>query len=147
MAKLENVADYILYLDDINDNDGIGISNLKIQKLVYYCQGFYCAIFNKPFFDDEIVAWRHGPVVESLYHKFKQFANNKISINKAFDPSVLNDDEKELVEEVYSVFGQFTAWKLRDMTHDEPTWLTHESHGGVIPIEDMQVYFKTRLVA
>jgi uncharacterized phage-associated protein len=39
------------------------ISNLKLQKLLYYAQGFYLAIYGKALFEEDIVAWEHGPVV------------------------------------------------------------------------------------
>ena len=44
------------------------LSNLKLQKLLYYAQGHYLGDHAKPLFEDEIEAWVHGPVVRSIYH-------------------------------------------------------------------------------
>jgi uncharacterized phage-associated protein len=46
----------------------------------------------------------------------------------------------------YLVYGQFSAWKLRNMTHDEEPW--KDAHKGdiVIDLQDMKQYFKTQLV-
>jgi uncharacterized phage-associated protein len=46
---------------------------------------------------------------------------------------------------VYEVFGQFSAWKLRDMTHDEPPWKNNEINAGEISVNEMADYFKTRV--
>jgi len=143
MATAQDVAQYFLFLDD--QNDGNGISNLKLQKLSYYAQGFHLAIFDKDLFQEHISAWTHGPVVETLYHEFKGNGSSQISVNKNFNPNTLSTDEKELIEEVYDVFGQYSAWKLRDMTHTESPWIDHEAQGGVIPKEALKEYFKTRI--
>ena len=47
--------------------------------------------------------------------------------------------------QVYDVFGQFSAWKLRNMTHEESPWKNHEDSAEEIPFEEMQEYFKTRI--
>ncbi|SEQ25544.1 Uncharacterized phage-associated protein [Amphritea atlantica] len=143
MANLQDVAQYFLYLDGTNEGDGI--SNLKLQKLVYYAQGFYSAIFDKPLFNEDISAWTHGPVVPDLYHQYKQCGSNHIPPVNDFDASSLEKDELELIEEVFEVFGQYSAWKLRNMTHEESPWLDHEADAGVIPKKVITEYFKTRI--
>ncbi|WP_340124450.1 Panacea domain-containing protein [Methylobacter svalbardensis] len=143
MAKVEDIAECFLYLDDKNEGDGI--SNLKLQKLVYYAQGFYSAIFNKPLFNNDIAAWAHGPVVPDLYHAYKQHGSNRIPVPVGFDRSSLNSEEIELVEEVFEVFGQYSAWKLRNMTHEESPWLNHEIDAETIPLTEITEYFKTRI--
>ncbi len=143
MANLQDVAQCFLYMDGTNEGDGI--SNLKLQKLVYYAQGFYSAIFDKPLFNEEISAWTHGPVVPDLYHQYKHHGSNHIPPIDNFDTGSLTKDEFELIKEVYDVFGQYSAWKLRNMTHEESPWLDHEADAGVIPKEDISEYFKTRI--
>lgn len=143
MANIHDVAKCFLYLDDTNEGDGI--SNLKLQKLVYYAQGFFSAIFGKPLFNEEICAWAHGPVVPALYHQYKLFGSDHIPTPTDFDMSSLTQNEFELVEEVFEVFGQFSAWKLRNMTHEEAPWLNHELQAGEIPLPEITEYFKTRV--
>lgn len=143
MANVNDVAKCFLYLDDANEGDGV--SNLKLQKLVYYAQGFFSAIFDKPLFEDEISAWTHGPVIPALYHEYKMFGSNRIPVPSDFDKSSLSQDEFELIEEVFEVFGQFSAWKLRNMTHEEAPWLNHEKQAGEIPLSEITEYFKTRI--
>lgn len=143
MADLGNIVNCFLYLDDSNDGDGV--SNLKLQKLVYYAQGFYSAIFGKSLFENEIEAWTHGPVIPSLYHAYKHYGSNKITVPAGFDMQLLTQDEIDLVAEVYEVFGQYSAWKLRDMTHEESPWLNHESNASIIPKQEIFEFFKIRI--
>ena len=77
MADVFQVAAY--FLNKANSDDvGDLISNLKLQKLVCYAQGFALAIFERALYDDTIEAWQHGPVVLGLYHRFKTFGSGAI---------------------------------------------------------------------
>ena len=145
MVSAQNVAEYFLYSDGQTQSSE-GISNLKLQKLVYYAQGFYMAIFGEPLFDEEISAWTHGPVVESLYHTYKENGKNPIPAPEIFDSTeVFTDDQLRLLEEIEEVFGQFSAWALREMTHEEKPWKDHEELSDVIPKDEILEYFLTRI--
>ncbi|VAW66662.1 hypothetical protein MNBD_GAMMA08-928 [hydrothermal vent metagenome] len=143
MADVQDLARYFILLD--SQNEGDGISNLKLQKLVYYAQGFFCALYNAPIFENNIEAWTHGPVVPELYHHYKSHGSNPVPLNPQFDIQALNENEIELAVEIFEVFGQYSAWRLRDMTHEEPPWINHKDIAGIIPQEELAEYFKTRL--
>ncbi|HAS22646.1 MAG TPA: hypothetical protein DCR51_05795, partial [Idiomarina loihiensis] len=59
MANSADVARYLIKIS--NDEDEGSISNLKLQKLMYYAQGLSLALFERPLFDGNIEAWTHGP--------------------------------------------------------------------------------------
>ena len=144
MADVFQVA--ACFLNKANSDDaGDLISNLKLQKLVYYAQGFALAIFERTLYDDTIEAWQHGPVVPSLYHHFKTFGSGAIETPDEFNPESLSADEQGLLDEVYDVYGQFSAWKLRNMTHDEPPWKDAARTGLLISQQSMAEFFKTQL--
>ncbi len=144
MVSVKQVAAY--FLNKANNNDlGDLISNLKVQKLCYYAQGFHLAIYHSRLFDEDIDAWQHGPVVPDLYHEFKQYGSNAIPTPNDFDVSLLSADVQELLDEVYEVYGQFSAWKLRNMTHAEPPWIEADQAGSFISDKTMTDYFQTRL--
>jgi len=145
MATVFDVAYYLLHIID-QQEDNNDLSNLKLQKLCYYAQGFHLAIHDQPLFDEEIEAWVHGPVIPELYHRFKSFGRNYIDTNEIDHHDYkLTKPQKELIDEVFEVFGQYSAWTLRNMTHEESPWRDYEHRAGVIPQSDMQAYFKTRL--
>ena len=139
MLSCHDVADYFLSLAD--ENAGDLISNLKLQKLVYYAQGFYLAFYGKPLFPEKIHSWEHGPVVKSLYHSYKQYGSSAIPPPNDIDFDKFDPETREFLDEVYEEFGQFSAWKLRNMTHEEPPWQI--SKGGVIAHRSMKEYFKS----
>ncbi|MCP4134604.1 MAG: SocA family protein [bacterium] len=138
----KKVAKYILCMSDPDIGDII--SNLKLQKLVYYAQGFHLALFDKPLFNDKIEAWEHGPVVPELYREYKEHCSGAIPPPDIFDDSIFTEEQKDLLKEVYEVFGQFSAWKLRNMTHSEPPW-TETPINSCISHDKMKEYFVTKL--
>jgi len=143
MASVKNVANYILSLS--NPDVGDYISNLKLQKLLYYAQGYHLAIFNKPLFEDEIEAWEYGPVVRSMYYAFRESGSSAIEPPSKIDDSEFSDDQKDLLKEVYDVLGQFSALKLMDMTHKEPPW-RNTPKNNTISHAELKEYFKTELM-
>ncbi|MFR1826678.1 MAG: Panacea domain-containing protein [Lawsonibacter sp.] len=122
------------------------ISNLKLQKLLYYAQGCFLAVTGKPLFSDPIVAWQHGPVVESVYHTYKCNGADGIPFDEDFDFSSFTEEENELLSEVYDTFGQYSAWKLRNMTHQEAPW-KETPQRGTIPTETIKHYFEREYLA
>ncbi|OQY42717.1 MAG: hypothetical protein B6240_13665 [Desulfobacteraceae bacterium 4572_87] len=56
----------------LDEEAGDLISNLKLQKLVYYAQGFYLALYDEPLFNEPIEAWTHGPVIRELYRSYNE---------------------------------------------------------------------------
>lgn len=142
MANVYDVAKY--FLAQADEDVGDLISNLKLQKLCYYAQGFHLAMFNRPLFDETIEAWMHGPVSPDLYQRYKEYKGGAIPCPDDVDFSVFTDEQRELLDEVYAVYGQFSAWKLRNMTHEESPWVDTPTN-GVITQERMRDFFVTRL--
>lgn len=141
MLRALDVANYFLSL--VNEDSGDTISNLKLQKLLYYAQGYHLAVFDKPLFPDRIMAWQHGPVVPNVYHHFKEYGNEAIP-KPSLDLRDFNKKTRDFLAEVYRVIGQFSAWKLRNMTHAEPPWVEASvAGGGVITQASLKAYFKT----
>ncbi|WP_096911015.1 Panacea domain-containing protein [Acinetobacter colistiniresistens] len=144
--KALDVANYILWLENRFEGSE-GITPLKLQKLVYYCQGFHLAMFGEELFPESIEAWLHGPVVPSVYHHFKAAGNDIVTPPKNFNIEILSEEQRELLDEVIESYGQFSAWRLRNMTHEEAPWKNAYEPGcnNEISIKDMKAYFETQL--
>lgn len=143
MVSVLDVAKLLISWQSVEESD---LSNLKLQKILWYCQGFYSALTDKALFDDDIQAWEHGPVVASVYHEFKEYGRNSIEL--AVDTSIedkFSEEQLDIIAEVNEVFGKYSAWKLRNMTHEEKPWIDNEAKSGVIPFDEIRSYFKTRL--
>jgi uncharacterized phage-associated protein len=147
MPSVHDVANYFLAKCDPDAGDEM--SNLKIQKLVYYAQGFHLALTGEALFPEEIYAWAHGPVVPELYHTLKENGSAHIPAADDFDAeAVFTLEQRELLDEVHETYGQFSAWKLRHMSHAEAPWKDADARGYslVISHEALQTFFLTRLV-
>ena len=73
MFKVEDIANWFLNENrrQMNFEDSEYITNLKLQKLLYYAQGHYLAEQNTPLFNENFLAWEHGPVIRKIYDKYK----------------------------------------------------------------------------
>jgi uncharacterized phage-associated protein len=144
MADVIDVANYILEISRKESEDGEYelISHMKLQKLVYFCQGYSLALYGKPLFPESIEAWTHGPVCPKLYHLLKGYGS--LPITASIDPEriILNEREKRLVEMVYDSYGQYSASRLRKITHDNGPWKT-TCEQAPIPQDSMLRYFES----
>lgn len=127
MAKYtaEIIAKWLLkyneFVRNIENEDTDQISNLKLQKLLYYCQGAFLALKDEKLFEDDILAWTHGPVIEKIYQEYKKFGSN--GITEIPDYEVFIDDETdEILRNTYNTFARYSAWGLRNLTHNETPW-------------------------
>ncbi len=116
-----NISKYLIY-KALKEDGGELLSNMKLQKLLYYCQGGYYAKYKEKLFEDKILAL-HGPVVAEIYHEYKNFGSNGIELNTDKPPKInLSDNQTDMIDDVYDFFKQFSAVKLMDMTHNEDLW-------------------------
>ena len=128
----------------MSESDADLISNLKLQKLLYYAKGCFLAYFDRPLFNEPIVAWEHGPVVESVYQEYKSNRANGIVFDDYFN-SEFDNEEESLLEEVYNTFAKYSAWGLRNMTHQETPWISTQQ-SSVIDNEVIKKYFKENYI-
>jgi uncharacterized phage-associated protein len=142
MMPAHDVAKYFVSL--VDEDAGDSITNLKLQKLLYYAQGASLALNDAPLFPEPIEAWTHGPVVPVVYRQYKQHGGEAIPVEKV-NLNNYSAQVREVLDEVNEVFGQFSALKLRAMTHNEPPWM-QTPQGEVIPHGLMKEFFKTMVV-
>lgn len=65
---------------DIAEQEGVGITNLALNKIAYFVHGTYMSTTGKPLIDAKIEAWKYGPVFREIYHQFKEFGDNCINV-------------------------------------------------------------------
>lgn len=83
-------------------------------------------------------------MVPQIWHSYKAYGSAEIAEEVDDDFGDFSKDAEEVLTEVYEVFGQFSAWKLRNMTHNEPPWQEAwaRGSGGEIAQESLREYFK-----
>ncbi|MBY0213847.1 MULTISPECIES: Panacea domain-containing protein [Priestia] len=126
MVKAKDVAKYFLSVSE--PSTPWAITPLKLQKLVYYAQGWYMAIEKKPLFDDDLKAWDHGPVVPELYQDYKKYGYLTIPVesfynNKKNGKEIFTEKQLEILESVWESYGEYDGKFLEEMTHQEDPWL------------------------
>ncbi|WP_116776680.1 Panacea domain-containing protein [Sphingobacterium corticibacter] len=102
-----------------------GVSPLQLQKLLYYSQVWYLKKFDRRLFSDDIKAWVFGPVVTSIWSKFKVVRRNETIA--PFDhfypcPTLLPQVVNDHLDNVWSSYGHLTGSQLVDLTHSELPW-------------------------
>ncbi len=152
MAKTKTVFDVANYfLQNADYDDGDAITNLKLQKLVYYAQAWHLALCGKKLFSGRFEAWAHGPVCPELYRKCKEYGHDAIPQDALarLGQKRITGESLEILEEVLEVYGQFSASRLRELTHNEDPW--KEARGdcspgdrcnSVISEETMREYYR-----
>ena len=118
--KVFIIADYFIAK---NNKDNKGLTNKKLQKLLYYSQAWNLVHYRKRLFSDKIEAWVHGPAIKKVYLKFREFGYKNISMsvdNKEFN--CLTSEEKELLDAVWDVYGKYDANYLEMLSHSETPW-------------------------
>lgn len=120
MINAIQLSEYIL--TQTKPEKGDIISNLTLQKLLYYCQGFHLALKEMPFFKDLILHWDNGPAVRYSYYHYEKYGEGALPVPKDFDDSIFSTEEKEIVHDVLIVYGQFSGGMLHKLTCSEPPW-------------------------
>lgn len=133
MAITSNIKSYTPvaeYFIALSNETGNLISNLKLQKLVYYAQAWHLANFGMELFKEDFQAWVHGPAIPSLYGEYKSFgwkpiiredlnSEEFIKIKTKFTEKTLS-----LLDLVVNEYFGLTAFELERLTHNEDPWIS-----------------------
>ncbi len=149
--SVHQIADYFILKVDRKAGDNM--THLKLQKLLYYAQAWHLAMHGKELFHNRLEAWRHGPVCREIYARFRQLSWHPIPPTMMLtDPSLLPREVHDFLDEVWEVYGQFSATKLEELTHQEEPWLAaraeafpHHPSDSRITREMMQEYYGSRI--
>ncbi|MGN0994037.1 MAG: type II toxin-antitoxin system antitoxin SocA domain-containing protein [Butyricicoccus sp.] len=126
-GKIEVVTRYLL--QKVSD-----ITPLALQKMLYYAQAFFYALFGEELFGDACQAWAHGPVYPNVYYKYKAYGYNPIEqpvLEFEDDLTELTTREVELLDAIISAFGCYSGSILEKMTHSEKPW--RDTRGNLLP--------------
>ena len=136
-----NVLDISRYIVNYSNEKQYMISNLKLQKLLYFVQAYFLVQKkdSKPCFHERIEAWDFGPVVPVAYKEFSVYGAMQIpTINSYFEIDKKNyfnskkkrysDDniskkDKKKINEVVDKFGRYAATTLVTLTHSQTPWI------------------------
>ncbi len=127
-------------------------SNMKLQKLIYFAHGLHLALGKGPLINDAFEAWKYGPVVPDLYHKFKGYFAGPIPLDHAYHDrgGALSEFEQALIKKTYDLFGRLSAVRLSEISHEQNSpWAEAYSRGSasaVIRNDRIEPYFRQKYV-
>lgn len=118
------------------------VTPLMLQKLLYFTQGIFSALYGRPIFAEDCRAWVHGPVYPEVYELFRDFKYNPIDDARFAllegTEDVLTDDEKKVIDLVVNTFGMYGGKVLERITHNEEPWkAARKGYGDSIPSSEL----------
>lgn len=132
MYNALSVARYII---DYCNEQGMGVSNLKLQKILYFVQAEFLVSTpnSRPCFRDKIEAWDFGPVVPNVYHQYKIFGSASIPprINERLTPyleEILPADQLK-INAIVDETSRYSASQLVAITHHQTPWMSAYRRG------------------
>jgi len=114
--KAMQIANYVV---NCSIAKGCPVSNLKLQKILYYIQAAFL-VEGLEAFSDLILPWMYGPVVNEVYQKFKIYANREIT--EPCEYTDIPEKDLEIIEKVIESYRNYSALNMVEKTHSESPW-------------------------
>lgn len=135
------IASYVI---DWCQRNNKSITNLRLQKLLYFLQGEYCLIRDDRLLKDDFYAWQLGPVIPKIYEEYSVFSSYDISVvsENEFDNIYISD--KVLINMILNAYSNLSTWELVEKSHHEDPWkYTVDVFGenSIIPFELIRKYY------
>jgi uncharacterized phage-associated protein len=153
MASAIDVARYLIGLSYAGEEPD-PLTPLRLQKLLYYAQGWSLGALGQPLFADRIEAWTYGPVVPDVYRRFKDHVREAIPCEKGDGGESLTAAQRALIESVWEEYKPYSANGLCAKTHAESPWVNARGNlppdalsGAEITHDAMRAFFKPQVDA
>ena len=143
MHSALDIANFFIDMSNTIEEDFI--TNMKLNKLLYFAQGLHIARYKEPLFAEQIEAWHYGPVVKSVYQKYKVCGKEPIKVvDEDYCYDRFNGNELDTLVITMREYGKYTAITLTEMTHTEGPWKqAYHSSNAIITFDAMLEYFST----
>lgn len=155
------VLDVCRHVINYSNEHDYGISNLKLQKVLYFIQAYFLTKKkdHTPCFVEKIEAWDFGPVVPEAYHEYKQYGSGDIPTIESyimfdendiwnskrieFEDTTIADEDKALIDKVIDKFADYSATDLVSLTHRQSPWIDAYApcQNNEITIKAIREYF------
>jgi len=138
---------------------GEEMTPMKVLKLVYIAHGWNLGIKSEPLISEAVQAWQYGPVIETVYHKFKDYGNKQItSLGSNFGfgittPVIQDKKNESILDKVWDVYKKYNGLQLSTLTHQSGTpWdiIWNQESGAhrksaIIPNDLIQAHYKMKI--
>ncbi len=101
--------------------DNRPITPMQVLKLVYISYGWYIGLSGNLLFEEKVEAWTYGPVIPSVYYRFKAYGRNAID-RPCEDGGGIDDEEiTKFLDKIWSKYSGLSGLHLSELTHREGT--------------------------
>lgn len=135
-----NVLDLSEYVIRHAHENEKSITNLKLQKTLYYLQGYSLRCFDECAFDEIIKNWQYGPVAPMAYFEYSIYGAYPLEENPCAEAVKLDKSKKKLFDAVIDKCLQCTARELVRKTHTEAPW-KDTVQNEEIKVQNIKKYF------
>ena len=139
MYDVITVCHYIAYYCHLK---GYELTNLRLQKILYFLQLLFLDKIGKPCFNNRMEAWDLGPVVPDAYHHYKKYGAQFIPGERTADIYEIDEDDKKLIAFVVRALSKYSTFQLVDITHEQKPWkdnyVPYDSHE--ISVDDIKEF-------
>lgn len=122
--------------------EGAPVTNLRLQKLLYFIQGRNYMIQGNDLIAEDFFAWPYGPVIPEIYFKYCGYAG--APIRRHYDISSIEDNDRNVIDETIDILMPFDDWTLVRLSHEvDAPWYQYKDNREMIPKEDIRRYFES----
>lgn len=131
MAYVCSARDLAHYVVDKCTTEGHPVSNLQLQKIMYFLQSVYCSATGSLLFEEEFEAWPYGPVLSGVYREYSSFGGGLIVRNyDGIDPNILGN-AKDFIDQGIETLRGKSPWDLVKTSHAEGSPWSEIWQGGI----------------
>lgn len=137
------VSRYVIYSAR---KDRQEITNVRLQKILYFLQIIFLDLTGRPCFDGHIEAWDLGPTVPEVYRHYEKYEFKYLPIESTEAEVIIMEEDKRLIEYVVRKLSKYSTRQLINVTQSEDPWKKNyvSYDTNEIPLKDMMEYVKKR---
>ena len=119
------------------------LSDLKLQKLLYYVQAEFLVNTDKPCFSEEIEAWDFGPVVPEVYYLYNIYGSTNIPDVSDGVKGRISQSDQLRIEDIVDRCADYSAAQLTEITHQQEPWIKAYApyQRNVITKKSIKIFF------
>ena len=117
------IADYVIWY--AKQNSDYSVNNTKLQKILYFLQAEFLIETGHELFFDDIEAWDFGPVVPSVYYRFRIQGTCRILMHDEdleVAPKLISREDRKLIDPVLDMLQPYSAIQLAEITRNQAVW-------------------------
>lgn len=140
MYSAIDIANYVILKERLC---GHLVSNLKLQKILYFIQAVFLVEKGVPCFSEEILAWSFGPVVYEVFYEYRIFGGSGIPSNLKIKRPRILDEDKVIIDSLLETLRLYDSVTLTNITlHQDPWVEAYDNKDDSISLVKIKKFFK-----